>query len=308
MFERIIPSILEGEGSVAPPLRVIPLEGTGEGAAGRTTACFVDGGNAPVFESPGVRIEAVRLFAVVYEGRERRRSRREEGLLLIRHGKAAIRVEGFNGLSFSLEIPSDDPELSLGRERVTLATAACLARFILECRLLETEGAGCALLVRDGPLVANNGFEATALAGLVAVGAVGLAKTNTLLSEDGRSIGASASELDNAGSWRLPVRSESGVAISLVRLHPRSGYLFRLDARNEEEAQAAAEALTLLASDPVFLGYPYPLIEADRMARIPHQELATLKMRLMAEAGNDWKRLERLARGSDAHGVLDRIG
>lgn len=280
MFEDIIPELT---GEVPTVTReVTPIKGE------KRRVCFVDGGNGCVFESATARVEFIRIYGVIYNGKSRQEQRKEENTILIKREKGRIVVQG----GLSIEIPENDPELRLGKEQVALGTVASLARYILECRFLGTFGKGCDLLVRDGSVVANNGYEERELDHLPK-NLCGLSKTNSL------PISAEA-----PGTWVAPIEERDGVRIGLVKLHERSTYLFRLDAL---ELEQPAAALMTTAGDAAFPGYPYPLIEADRLGRVSNQELEGLRLRFKAEAGEAWKRLERLQHARDAHGVLDSM-
>lgn len=282
-------------------------------AAPEGRVLFVDGGNAPVFESPAARIEFVRVYGAIYDGVQKVSAQREEGFVLIRNvtkeKKGYVEAQG-HGVELKLMIPDDDKELKQGRERVSLATAAGLARFCLECRLAAklagAPGERCTLIVRDGTLLPNNGYEDDALKELSQCGVVaGLSKTNTLTTTAGNSISATLLEHGPKGIWSYGLGEEKGLSFSIVKLHAKAEHAFRLDAKGD--ATGIAAALAAVSSDPVFPGYPYPLIEADKMARVPNKELELLKTRFMVEAGSSWKTLQRLARGSDGHAILDRI-
>ncbi len=262
------------------------------------TACFVDGGNACVFDSPRARVEFVRVYATVYDGKERTRTAKNEGLVVIKNEDGTVTIDAHAPLTLSLAIPENHDQLRFGREGVSLATAANLARFLLECAFLKEHGKDCDLVVRDGPLVGNNEYEEQALAPLLDHDLVaGLCKTNTLANSTGPG---------PERPWLKDVKKDGDIGISLVRLHGKSDHVFRLDTR--KDADAIAGYLSSLSLDAAFPGYPYPLIEADRFARVSNKELAMLKTRFMAEAGTDWKELERMATGSDAHSILDRLG
>jgi len=293
-------------------------------AATSLKACFVDGGNAPVFESPEVRVEYLRIYGTVYDGKERKTTEQVEGSVLVRRtvkdGKGYVAARGYAPIELDILIPDDDPGLRFGKERVSLGIVANLARFVLECRFLQQLGKkrGCALLVRDGPLIGNNEHEDKALQALFGTGkqVAGLCKTNTKLTKHGGSATAYLMERGPKQPWIVSLESEEGVDINVVKLHARSEYAFRLDTRGEREKRERtptmnvkiAASLVSVSADPAFYGYPYPLIEADRMARVTNREIDTLRMRFRAEAGEGWKSLERMARGSDAHSVLDRMG
>ncbi len=315
MFKEVIEELLEQERTKSVPLshEFTPL------APQPLKACFVDGGNACIFDSPGVRIEYVRIAGVIYgvadaqgvNGARVKRwaTKRLEGAVIIRNDGKQITATAEKPLDFSLTLPVDDEQLTLGREEVSLATVASLTRFLLECRLLCSLGEehDCRLLVRDGSLVGKNAYEEWELTRLFKSGKLvaGLSKTNTLLLRDGTAATARLLEDGPDGAWQSPFGREGSIRISLVKLHPRANHAFRLDTLGEEERVAAA--LAAVSGDAAFPGYPYPLIEADRLARIPNRELALLQTRFKAEAGPDWRRLERMARGKDAHGVLDRL-
>jgi len=319
MFERILPELVKQRRSEKADERLILPDGREaefdkerfapiipKAFDGRIL--FVDGGNAPVFESPAARVEFVRVYGTAYEGTTRVSTHREEGFILIRsatkEGKRYVEATG-HGIGLHLLIPDDEKELRLGRERVSLAAVAGLARFALECRSAGAWGEGCSLIVRDGSLLPNNSHEEKELQELLTRNAVGLSKTNTLITASGDSASALLLEHGPDRPWIYELGSGGNIRFSLVKLHERAEHAFRLDTNSD--AGAVAAALALLAADPVFPGYPYPLVEADRMARVQNRELEGLRTRLMAEAGGSWPELRRLARGSDSHGILDRI-
>ncbi len=296
MFEKVLPELIgKNTGDSASDTRsessFAPLPGPKP-----TKICFVDGGNGAVFDSSQARVEFVRVYATIYDGKKRIDTKKEEGLVLIKNdGKGKISVKGFPPLKLELLIPEDHSELRFGKEYVSLGSVANLVRFTLECDFLGKHGKECDLLVRDGSLVGNNEYEDKGLGVFSDSLVAGLSKTNTL----------PTTGLGPENLWISHVKKDNDVNISLVKLHAKSEYVFRLDAK--EKAEEIAAALSQLASDPVFLGYPYPLIEADKMARVSNRELDTLKTRFAAEAGNDWKHLKQLAHGKSAHSVLDSI-
>jgi len=90
----------------------------------------------------------------------------------------------------------------------------------------------------------------------------------------------------------------------IAKFHPDSDYLFRFDIHDSKK-QNLEELFSLIASlskDPVFLGYPYGLIEADRNARVSNEERNYLKTIF------DTKRdLNAYVKSLDAHSILDTI-
>jgi hypothetical protein len=196
--EEVILPFTERRATVKPEdfIRIEPLAFAGK-------ACFIDGGNASVFEAPNVRIEFVRIVACIYEGERRADVKNEEGLLLIRNDTGTIRIDGYAPFDIHLILKDDDKELRLGRERVTLATAANLARSLLEVRFAQRHAHRCGLLVRDGALLGANRHEEEAFKALIGLGIpiLGVSKTNTLLTIGGGSAAASLLGRGPAGSW-----------------------------------------------------------------------------------------------------------
>ena len=58
-------------------------------------------------------------------------------------------------------------------------------------------------------------------------------------------------------------------------------------------------------TDPIFIGYPYGLVEADRVARVSNHEKESLKTMFMVKLRN--KNVEKYLSSVNAHDILDRI-
>lgn len=301
VFEKIIEKIasIESGSTLIGPLGRVeinnlyykPLIGV------RRNAVFCDGGNGAVFSSPNCRVEFVRLCAITYEGDERKEIVKKEGVLFLRRKNGKIIVEG-EDFEFSIVIEENDDELRVGYEIVSIERVAGVCRFILECKfLLQFDG----LLVRDGPLIARNKYEQEALAPFLKRESVGVVKAHSVVSENGLS---AENVLERKGVWSYSIGSEGDIELFMARLSPNTKHLFRIDCVGESEAIIGY--LSTL-NDPTFLGYPYPLVLADRLGRVGERELAGLKMRFMAESKEKWKSFENAMHGSDAHSVLDNM-
>ena len=93
-----------------------------------------------------------------------------------------------------------------------------------------------------------------------------------------------------------------------VKLHEKSKHIFRFEIYKEQKFNIN-RILSLIAensNDPVFLGYPYGLIEADRFARISNKELDYFKTMITLKLGADSRLNEHLS-SRNAHEILDRI-
>ena len=109
--------------------------------------------------------------------------------------------------------------------------------------------------------------------------------------------------------WCYFAGSVKNIDIYFVKLNSRSDYVFRLDVARTREYDIR-EIVSLLADnsrDPVFLGYPYGLIEADRFARVTNREKEGLFMELVVRLKSDYKRIKPYLNSLNSHGILDSI-
>ena len=70
------------------------------------------------------------------------------------------------------------------------------------------------------------------------------------------------------------------------------------------------EVLSLLkqnSKDPVFLGYPYGLIQADRFGRVSNNDAEYLKTSFMAKAGKRFDKIRKYMASVDSHEILDSV-
>ena len=136
---------------------------------------------------------------------------------------------------------------------------------------------------------------------------VALAKTNSILSISGASFGALLSQKHPRQSWWYsPIaHSKNGMPnLSFAHLHHKAPHVFIVESF-EDPKEAAFSALSSYSQDPVFLGYPYGLVEADRAARISHQDASYLYTRLVEKIGR--QHISSLLASKNAHGILDSI-
>ena len=142
----------------------------------------------------------------------------------------------------------------------------------------------------------------------------GLSKTTTLMTDKGNSIANALNKFNVAGKWLYhpvaEIKSSSHKAeMAFVKLHEKSKYIFRFEIYKEQK-ENLHETVSLLAAnckDPVFLGYPYGLIEADKNARISNQEKDMLLTLFSAKFGKDWEKIKESLSNVDAHEVLNNI-
>lgn len=210
---------------------------------------------------------------------------------------------------------------------------ASLARRLAEIRLatkvVSDELGRGDVLVMDGSLQMSFGvsqgyaqrlYERAMQKGVIVCG---LAKTSRLLTESGESLLARIREVSSDvpfGRWYVPVSrktyDDSSVSTLVVKLHPRSRFVFRLDILDERcPAMSGAQRDEVLASlafnseDAAILGYPYGAVDADKHAKVRKSEAAMYRRALDSRLHED-PRLGEIARHADSiifHDVLNRV-
>jgi hypothetical protein len=234
-----------------------------------------------------------------------------------------------------LVFDSFDRTLMDGRQRASLTRVATAARVFAEWRLAsvlseEVLNSGD-IIVRDGSLqtqitgeseYANDAYGA-ALGNEVLF--TGLAKTSTLFTDTGMPLFSAISILANRNelgerSWVYhPIvdimAPDHRAEMYGVKLHPQSRHVFRFEILKNQAEALGDEAMRVIAvlasnsSDLAFPGYPYGLIEADRISRVREEEIESLEVQLLSSlsALGSWPSLEAFIRTVDAHTIIDGI-
>jgi hypothetical protein len=300
-----------------------------------SSIAFVDGGNAEIMSSPGFCLHLCRVFSTVYSGKKRVGSSLDEFYVLclarVRGQKILYECKVFPSRSsrldqsfFSKDFVFDafDKSIAEGFSRAKLSKVAgvimsvaeksvarslvmekCIADFVIDGVVLDGDFGGSIVDYEKEAIASLD--SASKGSGMIVCA---LSKTSDMLSSAGVSVSARLSASKCSGNWYYPIASSDFFSQGFVRLHPKSDYVFKLDALCSKDCIVGfLPKLAYLCSDPVFLGYPYGLVEADQFARVSNSERNSLLAGFMARAGNDWKSIESALRSSNAHSVLDRI-
>ena len=94
-------------------------------------------------------------------------------------------------------------------------------------------------------------------------------------------------------------RNQQLTAIELTKL------VVECSSNQKMKAEEAINELTGNCTDPIFIGYPYGLIEADKVARISNNEKESLKTMFLIKLKS--KNIEKYLNSANAHEILDRI-
>ncbi len=151
----------------------------------------------------------------------------------------------------------------------------------------------------------------------------GLSKTTTLHTTTGDSLVKALKDL--AGDWDEPwyyypvvrnVDPDHRAEIYFVKLYPQSEYAFRyeihrdwVEQAGEMEVESVLTALSSNSRDVRFPGYPYGLLDADRMASISRDEAKRYRARFRAltQGTGLWSEIRSYMSAVDAHDVLNNL-
>ena len=270
---------------------------------------FVDGGNAEILKGANFSVQFIRVFGSVYNGRKKMEKFTKEFFVLIHavvDEEVYYEITPFQTDETFTRVHARDQDLTSKNVSLSASMVGGVVRKIAEVRMAKElmNKMSSGILVLDGDLDVKNDYEVKDLEELERgckqkdIHLVGLSKTTQLLTNSGDSAVAVLAQMGK-GSWYY-----GGGRVNFVRLHERSTYVFRLDLSEPERLGQVASILAQYAVDPVFLGYPYGLVEADRFARVSNDEREYLKTLFLAQSGD----LGRYLHAQDAHAVLDSIG
>ena len=137
----------------------------------------------------------------------------------------------------------------------------------------------------------------------------GLAKTSELLTKKGNTASSYLLNKTELEEWYYSLaRKEED--LYFIKLNTAGKYVFRLEINNKlkYDVSEVLSGLQENSKDPVFLGYPYGLVEADKFARVSLREQDMLKLQLRGKLGKDFEKLKPYLNSTNAHDVLDNIG
>ncbi|MBI5391344.1 hypothetical protein HZB02_07705 [Candidatus Woesearchaeota archaeon] len=302
----------------------LSLRDSGIGSTPRIA--FVDGGNQELLGGANFSLQLMRIAACVFQHDQCIERKMVEFLLYCHATKSKSLIytahpsilQGNFSLA-SCEVDPFDPALRQGHFRMPISRMGDLFRRRAELQMAESMLSTLRkgdLLLLDGQLQENIAYDdtyprlltATAMQQNILLTA--LAKTDTLLTENGKSVSSLLQQMAPSGAWYYhpcaacqPTQPDT----AFVKLHPKATHLFRLEFLHDQPLQQIALLLASHAHDPVFLGYPYGMIAADQLARITNHDAAFMKTKVLISLGKDAQHLGSALAAQDAHSVLDHI-
>jgi len=292
---------------------------------------FIDGGNAEILGASNFCLQLIRTYFTIYKDNKRISSGKNEFYALIyslnEDDKIKYKTEIFdlkNKLELkNIDFDSYDETIKEGFNRIKISKIAEIIRRFAEIKTAETamdflENGD--FVVLDGDLEASKTNEINYFNDLykksieknIVIAAI--SKTTSLFTQKGNSVAALLNLLSPLKEWFYhPVVEISNknheAEIFFVKLNKNSGHVFKLEIHKKQKTNAS-EILFLLknnSKDPVFPGYPYGLIEADKFARISNNERNYFKTLFISKIGKKYKKIGQYITTLNAHEILDEI-
>ena len=342
MFDEVITKILESIDEKQIPENIYP-KFSGKGYKAHKTdpknfheirkptgekIAFIDGGNAEIIGSSNFSLNLIRACHVIYQNNKKIASKKSEMLAFVKaineNSEIHYKTEFFN-LNNSLKMDaisfsSLDNTIMHGVNRAEISAVANAARRFAELRMAKfaADNKLADIIVLDGNLQCTltneikymDELHSSCVSNNVILCA--LSKTSSLFADNGDLLSAVLSRLSSLSSWFYhPIADITNPGhradIYFAKFNDKSKHIFRLEVSSMQKMEAA-QAISEIAPncrDPVFLGYPYGLVEADRIARISNQEKESLKTMMLVKLRNS--NIDKYLSAANAHEILDKI-
>lgn len=273
---------------------------------------FVDGGQAALFESAGFCIGFIRVAAITYSKNKRISRDIDEFFVLIKEDDEEFIVKTFPNTNPSIKefdgirFDPEDETIRTGSERATCTRILPIIRRLAELKLASK----FENVILDGTLEARYPYELAFIKKLNNASA--LSKTCSLTTNHGLGMIDYLRNMDDGSWYYTPVvvnnNKNHPAEIYFVKLNEKSDYIFRFEHKmGTVDAEVVLEILKKNSIDPVFLGYPYGLVDADNAARVSEQEKKMLQMQISTKLGKEWDKFSKMLKSMNAHEILDNI-
>ena len=266
------------------------------------TIAFIDGGEAQILSAGNFCLSLIRVAAIIFQNNKKINAEQYEFYLLTtavpKNDEIYYESKIFSEKPLidenDLFISSTDETIRSGLERASLTKISNMARRFAELTLASKITSDYILL--DGTLQPTFNNEEKYLY-KIKNKASALAKTNTLFTQSGNNPVILLSKSSPSGCWSYLAEEQT----YFVKLHEKSNYIFRFEGNPE-----IMPLLLANSNDALFLGYPYGLILADKLARVSNQEKSNLAANFLLRAEN--REIRDYLYSGNTHEILDRLG
>ena len=259
---------------------------------------FIDGGNFEIIKTPSLSLFFNRVYYCTYQNNKRINKKKIEFYSLITSNKEKINCTCFPQVIKNYEFNPFDKNLITSNKRIKLEKIGNLIRRLSELNIAKDIPSD--FVVLDGSLDSTHEYEKKIISNFENV--AGLSKTTNLITKNGLSVGGYLNQYTDKKNWYYNINEN----LFFVKLHKNSKYVFKLE-YNQKQINELFSLLINNSKDPVFLGYPYGLVEADRFARVSKQEADLLKIQIRTKLKENFKQLEPHLNSLNSHDILDNI-
>jgi hypothetical protein len=279
------------------------------------TIAFIDGGNLEILKTPSLSLFFNRVYGCTFQNNTKVKNSIFEFYTLIstfnKEARLFYKTEYlFTNNKFNLkeyEFDSSDELIAVGNQRAPISLIGNIIRRFAE--LITAANTTADIVIIDGDLDIKYPYEEELHKDFANnIGIIcGLAKTSNILTYHGNTATAYLDKLSGRDMW-LYNTGRNSPHTYFVKLCKSSKYIFRLDViGHKQDINTIANLLIANSKDPIFPGYPYGLVEADKLARVSKSEQESLKLQLMARFGKDYMKIIPFINSQNAHDILDSI-
>tara|TARA_Y100000310_G_scaffold341600_1_gene441265 strand:- start:2757 stop:3632 length:876 start_codon:yes stop_codon:yes gene_type:complete len=250
---------------------------------------FIDGGSAEIFSNINMSFGIIRTAYTIFQINKRIESKSFDFYFLIKT---------INNSTYSAELFNFNNKLEIETKfefnnNTEISNISDNLRRLLELKTASSLSSD--LIILDGNLETDSDKEKEYLEKL---NVAALSKTSHILTNQGLLYSNILNNNLNY-NWYYKLKDNT----YFTKLNNKSKYIFKVETKNSINLNILFSLLKENSKDPIFLGYPYGLIEADRLARISNKELEYQKNLFTAKLG----KLDLEKNLGSAHDILDKI-
>jgi len=288
---------------------------------------FIDGGNAEIISSQNMSLQLIKVYYTIYQNNKRIKNHLEEFTVLVhsttQENQLYFSVESFDTDLIFKGYSALDPTIMQGQNRINISKIGELVRKLAEIRisaLCINELENGDIIVMDGNLKPSATYEEDSFNELFSkaydkgIIITAISKTSELFTNTGYNGIIALQSIAPKEEWSYsPICKNNSkqypVEFFITKLHRKSSHVFKLEAFNKQKEliQGILPLLRDNSTDPVFVGYPYGLIEAHNFAKVQKKDIESEKLMILASSGEKQQIIENNISSTNSHDILDNI-
>lgn len=275
-----------------------------EALKSQKTVFAVDGGSSIIVDGGTWNISKVKIASLSYKNGEKRSEEGEEYIIgtMLKNKKMNFKIIPHVNFTFQPNSTKIDEMPNLIRSILEWLKIKSIA---------ENSGDG-AIILRDGAFTSNEAYEKAIINNTVetcknkGVSLIGVCKTSRTSTENGRPV---VGVVNQVGSAAMPDKKwlYSDGELSIAKLHEKTGFCYKLESAQKDNLIKNLSIISYYSSDPELLGYPYPLLKVDKIARVKdfEKEMENAKLKALARSlGKNFVEIDE--KTTIMHSLLDK--